>query len=84
MSGSLNLALLPATERQLIEADKTACLIRHKCRDLPEREKQKLGPQLLAAVPEAARDAVVDRLRIRKANEQAGGRSGPTPARLRH
>lgn len=65
LSGSRNLALLPATERALIEADKTACLIRWKCRDLPEREKQKLGPQLLAAVPEAARDAVVERLKAR-------------------
>lgn len=65
MTGSKNLASLPQAERALIEADKVACLIRHKCRHLPEREKQNLGPQLLAAVPEAARDAVVERLKAR-------------------
>ena len=64
-NGSFNLACLTTTERQLIEADKTACLIRWKCRGLPEKEKQRLGPQLLAAVPESARPAVVAALKAR-------------------
>jgi len=53
------------TERQLIEADKQACWIRWKCHGLPEKEKQRLGPQLLAAVPESARPAVVAALKAR-------------------
>lgn len=64
-NGSHNLASLPVAERALIEADKTACLIRWKCRGLPEAEKQRLGPQLLAAVPETARPAVVAALKAR-------------------
>ena len=65
MSGSLNLALLPATERHLIEADKTACLIRWKCQGLTGAERQRKGQELLAAVPETARPAVVERLKAR-------------------
>ena len=65
MNGSLNLASLLPADRDLIEADKAACLIRWKCRGLPEREKQRLGPQLLAAVPESARAAVVAALKAR-------------------
>lgn len=64
-NGSLNLACLTRAERDLIEADKTACLIRWKCHGLPEKEKQRLGPQLLAAVPESARPAVVAALKAR-------------------
>lgn len=64
-NGSLNLACLTMTERQLIEADKKACWIRWKCHGLPEKEKQRLGPQLLAAVPESARPAVVAALKAR-------------------
>jgi hypothetical protein len=62
---SLNLAELTADARALIEADKKACWIRWKCRGLPEKEKQRLGPQLLAAVPESARPAVVAALKAR-------------------
>lgn len=65
LSGSLNLALLPPAERQLIEADKTACLIRWKVRDLKGPEKQRQGNVLLAAVPESARPAVVAALKAR-------------------
>lgn len=65
MNGSLNLASLPATERQLIEADKQACLIRWKVRDLKGPEKQRQGNVLLAAVPESARPAVVAALKAR-------------------
>ena len=64
-NGSHNLACLTMTERQLIEADKKACWIRWKCHGLPEKEKQRLGPQLLAAVPESARPAVVAALKAR-------------------
>ena len=64
-NGSSNLALLPAAERALIEADKTACLIRWKVRDLNGPEKQKQGYVLLEAVPESARPAVVQALKAR-------------------
>ena len=65
MTGSWNLALFPPADRMLIEADKIACLIRHKCRGLGLKEKRTLGKELLAAVPQAARDAVVERLKAR-------------------
>jgi hypothetical protein len=64
-NGSFNLALLPPADRALMDADKQACLIRWKCRGLPEKEKQRLGPQLLEAVPESARAAVVAALKAR-------------------
>jgi len=64
-NGSSNLALLPAAERALIEADKTACLIRWKVRDLKGAERQRQGNVLLAAVPESARPAVVAALKAR-------------------
>jgi hypothetical protein len=65
MSGSLNLALLPPVDRALINADKQACLIRWKVRDLKGPERQRQGNVLLAAVPESARDAVVAALKAR-------------------
>ena len=65
MTGSWNLALFPPADRMLIEADKTACLIRHKCKGLGLEEKRTRGKELLAAVPEAVRDAVVERLKAR-------------------
>ncbi|MGK9045842.1 hypothetical protein KXR63_00585 [Stutzerimonas chloritidismutans] len=61
----LNLAELTADARALIEADKTACLIRYKVRDLKGAEKQRQGSVLLAAVPETARPAVVAALKAR-------------------
>ena len=61
----MNLALQTADARNLIEADKIACLIRHKCKGLGLEEKRKLGREMLAAVPQAARDAVVERLKAR-------------------
>ena len=61
----LNLAELTADARDLIEADKIACLIRHKCKGLGLAERRKLGQEMLAAVPQAARDAVVERLKAR-------------------
>ena len=62
-SGLLNLALLPLAERELIAAERTACLMRWKCRGLGLAERRRLGRDLLAAVPVAARDAVVERLK---------------------
>ena len=59
------MASLTADARRLIEADKIACLIRHKCRGLGLKEKRARGKELLAAVPQAARDAVVERLKAR-------------------
>ncbi len=64
-NGSFNLASLPAAERALIDADKTACLIRWKVRDLKGPERQRQGNVLLAAVPESARPAVVQALKAR-------------------
>ena len=64
-NGSHNLACLTRAERDLIEADKIACLIRHKCRGLGLAERRKLGQEMLAAVPEAVRDAVVAALKAR-------------------
>ena len=64
-NGSLNLACLTMTERQLIDADKTACLIRWKVRDLKGPERQRQGNVLLADVPEIARPAVVAALKAR-------------------
>jgi len=65
MTGSRNLASLPQAERALIEADKTACLIRYRCAGLKGAEKQRQGSVLLAAVPETARPAVVQALKAR-------------------
>ena len=65
MNGSLNLACLTMTERQLINADKQACLIRWKVRDLKGPERQRQAQELLAAVPETARAAVVEKLKAR-------------------
>lgn len=64
-TAGLNLASLTADARNLIEADKIACLIRHKCRGLGLEEKRTRGKELLAAVPQTARDAVVERLKAR-------------------
>lgn len=64
-SAGFNLATLTADARALIEADKTACLIRWKVRDLKGAERQRQGNVLLAAVPESARDAVVAALKAR-------------------
>ena len=65
MTGSWNLALFPPADRMLIEADKTACLIRWKCAGLKGEERQRKGQELLAAVPETARPAVVAALKAR-------------------
>lgn len=51
-NGSFNLASFPAAERALIDADKQACLIRWKVRDLKGEARSTLGKQLLAAIPE--------------------------------
>ena len=61
----LNLAELTADARALIDADKTACLIRWKVRDLKGPEKQRQGQVLLADVPPTARPAVVAALKAR-------------------
>ena len=64
-NGSFNLASLLPAERALINADKQACLIRWKCHGLKGAARQKLGQELLAAVPEGARNAVVQALKAR-------------------
>ena len=69
MTGSKNMASLPATDRALIEAGKQACLIRWKCRELKGKERQAEARRLLAAVAEDARDAVVAALARRAGSE---------------
>lgn len=64
-NAGLNLASLSAYARNMIEADKIACLIRHKCNGLGLAERRRLGKELLVAVPQTARDAVVERLKAR-------------------
>lgn len=64
-NASFNLATLTADARALIEADKQACLIRYRVRDLKGEEKDRKGRVLLAAVPESARPAVVAALKAR-------------------
>ncbi len=64
-NAGLNLAELTADARALIEADKKACWIRWKVRDLKGPEKDRQGRVLLAAVPESARPAVVAALKAR-------------------
>jgi len=61
----VNLAELTADARALIDADKQACLIRYRVRDLKGEEKDRQGRVLLAAVPESARPAVVAALKAR-------------------
>lgn len=60
-----NLAGLTADARMLIEADKTACLIRWKCQGLKGEERNRKGKELLSTVPANARDAVVAALKAR-------------------
>ncbi|ANF26017.1 hypothetical protein [Stutzerimonas stutzeri] len=64
-NAGFNLATLTADARALINADKQACLIRWKVRDLKGPEKDRQGRVLLAAVPESARPAVVAALKAR-------------------
>jgi hypothetical protein len=64
-NASSNLAALTADARALIEADKTACLIRWKCRDLKGTERQRQFQVLLGAVPANVRPAVEAVLRAR-------------------
>jgi len=61
------LAALTADARMLIEADKTACLIRWKCQGLKGEERNRKGKELLSTVPVSARDAVLEALKARAA-----------------
>lgn len=65
VNGSSNLASLSPMDRQLIEADKTACLIRWKCQGLKGEERNRKGKELLSTVPVSVRDAVVEALKAR-------------------
>ncbi|HCJ30201.1 MAG TPA: hypothetical protein DHV63_13120 [Pseudomonas sp.] len=67
MSGSSNLASLLSADRMLIEADKTACLIRWKVRDLKGSERQRQAQLLLSTVPASVQGAVVEALKARAA-----------------
>lgn len=64
-NASSNLAALSANARQLIEADKTACLIRWKVRDLKGLERQRQAQLLLSTVPASVQGAVVEALKAR-------------------
>lgn len=48
----MNLADKSIEERQAIEADKTACLIRHRCGHLQGRERQVCAMKMMDAHPE--------------------------------
>lgn len=61
----LNLANLTADARNLIEADKTACFIRMRCKGLGLAERRKRGQEMLSNVPEHLRAAVIEQLRLR-------------------
>jgi hypothetical protein len=49
----MNLADLPLAQREQIEADKAACLIRYKCKGLKGAARQDAARRLLAALPNA-------------------------------
>ena len=66
-NGLSNLACLSPMDRQLIEADKTACLIRWKCKGLKGEERNRKGKELLSTVPANVRPAVVEALKARAA-----------------
>lgn len=65
MSAGSNLAALTADARMLIEADKSACLIRWKVRELKGPERQRQAQVLLSTVPVNVRPAVVEALKAR-------------------
>lgn len=73
MSGFSNLASLMPADRMLIEADKTACLIRWKVRELKGPERQRQAQVLLSTVPVSVRDAVVEALKAR-AEQKSGSK----------
>lgn len=64
-SAGLNLANLTADARNLIEADKTACFIRHQCKGLGLAERRRRGQEMLDSVPDRLRAAVIEQLRLR-------------------
>ena len=67
-----NLALLPVEQRAELDADKAACLIRYKVKDLRGKERQKAAHQLLDALPNAAQ--VMDALARRASHDASAAK----------
>lgn len=65
VNASSNLAALAADARMLIEADKAACLIRWKVRELKGTERQRQAQLLISAVHVSVQAAVVGQLKAR-------------------
>lgn len=63
----MNLADLSSDERLVIEADKTACFIRHQCRHLQGRERQVCAQKILDGHPEDQRERIKAAMRRRAA-----------------
>lgn len=63
----MNLADRPIEDRLAIEADKTACLIRHRCRHLQGRERQVCALNMMDAHPEYQRERIKAAMRRRAA-----------------
>jgi len=60
-----NLALLPATERQRMQADLIACRIRWAVGSLEPAERQQVGNEMLGRLDADIRALVIERLRVR-------------------
>lgn len=54
----MNLADLSTEERLAIEADKTACLIRHRCGHLQGRERQGCAIKMMDAHPQEHQERI--------------------------
>lgn len=70
MTGSCNLALLPAKERLAVQADKLACRYRHRRKEKGKEWRQWVVEQMAKLTPEMA-GAVRERLNARGEGERA-------------
>ena len=61
----MNLASLPTEDRLAIEADKFACLIRHRSRHLQGRERQVCALNMMDAHSEDQRERIKTAMRRR-------------------
>ncbi len=61
----MNLADRPIEDRLAIEADKHACLIRHRCQHLHGRERQVCAQKILDGHPEDQRERIKAAMKAR-------------------
>lgn len=61
----MNLALLPQSERDLMQADLLACQIRRESKGMALRDRRRHAKEKLDRMPEAKREMVVAALRKR-------------------